>query len=262
MKDPQCIAFLQWALPRLQLRWPGYRKVRRQVCKRVDRRIQALGLASVESYRARLEADPAEWAVLDDLTSITISRFFRERDVFTYLCETALPELHALVAPEPVRIWSAGCAAGEEAYTLAIAAQQQRIPVRIVATDWDEHQLQRAREARYSAGCLKDLPERWWMSAFEQRGDEFVLRDELRANVELLRQDIRRDMPAGPFHLILCRYLAFTYFDAQLQRKIAERLLMRTIPNGFLVLGKHESWPFDVSGLVETQPGLRVYRKL
>jgi chemotaxis protein methyltransferase CheR len=89
-----------------------------------------------------------------------------------------------------------------------------------------------------------------------------VLRDELRANVELLRQDIRRDMPAGPFHLILCRYLAFTYFDAQLQRKIAERLLMRTIPNGFLVLGKHESWPFDVSGLVETQPGLRVYRKL
>jgi chemotaxis methyl-accepting protein methylase len=103
-------------------------------------------------------SDPAEWAVLDDLTRITISRFFRERDVFTYLCKTVLSELHASVAPEPVLIWSAGCAGGEEAYTLAIAAQQQRIPVLIVATDWDEHQLARAREARYSAGCLSEMP--------------------------------------------------------------------------------------------------------
>ncbi|MDH3201120.1 MAG: chemotaxis protein CheR [Myxococcales bacterium] len=262
MKDPDCISFLQWALPRLQLRWPGYRKVRRQVCKRVDRRIRALGLDGVDAYRARLEADPAEWAVLDDLTRITISRFFRERDAFTYLCEVALPELHKRTAPKPVRIWSAGCAAGEEAYTLAIAARQQSISLRIVATDSDEHQLVRAREARYSAGCLKELPARWRMSAFEQKGDEFVLRDELRADVELLRQDIRRDMPTGPFHLILCRYLTFTYFDARLQHQIAERLLTRIIPNGFIALGKHESWPEDVPGLVEAKPGLRVYRKL
>ena len=262
VKDLECIAFLQWALPRLQLRWPGYRKVRRQVCKRVDRRIQALGLGSVDAYRARLETDPAEWAILDDLTHITISRFFRERDVFTYLCETALPKLHALAASEPVKIWSAGCAGGEEAYTLAIAARQQRIPVQIVATDWDEHQLGRAREARYSAGCLKELPVRWRMSAFEKEGDEFVLRDELRDDVELLRQDIRRDMPDGPFHLILCRYLAFTYFDAPLQHGIAERLLTRTMANGFVALGKHELWPMDVPGLVEAQPGLRVYRKV
>jgi len=262
VKDPECIAFLQWALPELQLRWLGYRKVRRQVCKRVDRRIRALGLDSLEAYRARLETDPAEWAVLDDLTRITISRFFRERDVFIYLCETALPELHALAAPGPVCLWSAGCGGGEEAYTLAIGAQEQAIPARIVATDWDEHQLVRAREARYSAGCLKELPAHWRMTAFEQEGDEFVLRDHYRDNVELLRQDIRRDMPAGPFHLILCRYLAFTYFDAPLQHGIAERLLTRTMANGFVALGKHESWPMNVPGLVEARPGLRVYRKL
>ena len=262
MKDPECIAFLQWALPQLQLRWPGYRKVRRQVCKRVDRRIRALGLDGVDAYRARLDADPAEWTVLDDLTRITISRFFRERDVFAYLCETALPELHALAAPGPVCVWSAGCGGGEEAYTLAIAAHQQRIPVQIIATDSDEHQLARARNARYSAGCLKDLPARWRESAFEQEGGEFGLHDEFRRNVELLRQDIRRDMPAGPFHLILCRYLAFTYFDAPLQREIAERLLTRTIAGGVLALGKHESWPVDVPGVIEVQPGLRVYRKL
>jgi len=89
-----------------------------------------------------------------------------------------------------------------------------------------------------------------------------VLRDELRDDVELLRQDIRRDMPDGPFHLILCRYLAFTYFDAPLQHGIAERLLTRTMANGFVALGKHELWPMDVPGLVEAQPELRVYRKV
>ena len=262
MNDAECVAFLQAVLPRLQLRWPGYRKVRRQVCKRIDRRIRALGLDGVEAYRARLEADPTEWATLDAMTRITISRFFRERDVFNYLCAIVLPELQGLAAPEPVRIWSAGCAGGEEAYTLAIAARHKRIPVQVIATDWDEHQLRRAREARYSAGSLKELPAAWRTWAFQQQGSEFALREELRADVELIRQDIRRDMPAGPFHLVLCRYLVFTYFDAPLQHRIAERLLQRTVSQGFVVLGKHESWPLDVPGIAEVQAGLRVYRKL
>jgi chemotaxis protein methyltransferase CheR len=224
--------------------------------------MRSLGLDTVEAYRARLTLDPPEWAILDELTRITISRFFREHDVFTYLCETALPELHRLAAPKPVQVWSAGCAGGEEAYTLAIAAHELRIPVHILATDWDEHQLLRAREARYSNGCVRELPAPWRACAFDRHGDELVLRDEFRASVELLRQDIRRDMPAGPFHLILCRYLAFTYFNAPLQRRIAKRLLERTTRKGLLVLGKHESWPDDVPGVVEVQPALRVYRKV
>ena len=124
----------------------------------------------------------------------------------------------------------------------------------------DAHQLERARRATYSAGCLKDPPERWLDSSFEQQDDTFALRDELRVPVELFHQDIRREMPDGPFHLILCRYLAFTYFDRPLQLEIAGRLLERTIPNGLVALGKHESWPAEVPGLVEVRPGLRVYR--
>jgi len=261
VKDSECVVFLQWALPRLRLRWPGYRKVRRQVCKRVDRRIRDLGLGGIEEYRARLNVDPAEWVVLDDLTRITISRFFRERDVFTDLCETALLELHALAAPDPVRIWCAGCAGGEEAYTLAIAAYQQEIPVRILGTDLDDRQLSRAREASYSAGSLKELPRAWRASAFEPRGDELFLKNEFRTSVDMVRQDIRQEMPAGRFHLILCRYMAFMYFDTQLQCEIAERLLERTVPEGLVVLGKHESWPADVHGVVEVESGLRIYRR-
>jgi chemotaxis protein methyltransferase CheR len=261
VKDSECIDFLQWALPQLRLRWHGYRKVRRQVCKRVSRRMTELGLESVDGYRARLEVDPEEWAVLDGFTRITISRFYREHDAFAYLCKTALPALHELTSGSAVQIWSAGCAGGEEAYTLAIAAHEQGIPVRIVGTDSDMHQLERARRAIYSRGCLKDVPARWRSSSFDQQGDAFVLRNQLRAPVALLHQDIREEMPDGPFHLILCRYLAFTYFDSTLQRRIARRLRDRTESGGFVALGKHEAWPRDVAGLREVRPGLRIYRK-
>ena len=255
-----CVALLQWALPQLGLRWPGYRKVRRQVCRRVTRRARALGLDGLQAYRARLEADPEEWPVLDALTRITISRFYRDRDTFGYLCDTALPELRSVSSPHPIEVWSAGCGRGEEAYTLAIAAHVKQIPVRITATDVDAGQLERARRACFSPGCLKDLPAPWRAVAFEQQDDGLRLRDDFRRHVTFLRQDLRSEMPDGPFALVLCRYLAFTYFAEPLQRQVATRLLSRTLPGGFVALGKHETWPRSVPGVVETQRGLRVYR--
>lgn len=258
--DSGCVAFLQWALPRLGLRWAGYRKVRRQVCKRINRRIRTLGLANLDAYRAYLEAHDEEWRILDGLTRITISRFYRERRVFARLCDEILPELAAAAAPEPVRIWCAGCAGGEEVYTLRIGAHLRRIPVEILGTDLDERQLERARVARYSAGSLKELPDAWIEAAFEPDDGHFRLRPRFQKNVELRNQDIRQAMPDGPFHLVLCRYLPFMYFAADLQTKIALEIRERVTPGGYVVLGKHESWPADVSGLVELERGLRIYR--
>lgn len=258
--DSECIAFLQWALPRLGLRWAGYRKVRRQVCRRIRRRIEALGLAGIDAYRAYLEAHDDEWGVLDDFTRITISRFYRERSVFEHLCNTILPELRAKVAPGPVRIWCAGCAGGEEVYTLGICAQQQGVPVQILGTDLDDRQLERARVACYSAGSLKELPRAWIDAAFDRHDDRFCLRASFRKNIELRKQDIRHTMPDGPFQLILCRYLAFMYFAANLQREVARKIRSRLAPGGYVVLGKHESWPTDVPGLMEIKRGLRIYR--
>jgi len=85
MRDADCIAFLQWALPRLDLRWQGFRKVHGQVCKRLKRRMKALGLEDIAAYRARLKADPDEWAVLDGMCHITISRFFRDSRILEAL---------------------------------------------------------------------------------------------------------------------------------------------------------------------------------
>src|SRR5689334_13604160 len=93
MHDLGCAAFLQWALPRLELQWAGFRKVRTQVCKRLKRRIRQLGLPGFTAYRIRLESDPGEWRTLDDCCRITISRFFRDKQVFELLSERVLPDI-------------------------------------------------------------------------------------------------------------------------------------------------------------------------
>ena len=113
MTDRECVELLQWAAPRLRLRWDGFRRVRGQVCKRIGRRLHALGLPGVAAYRARLEADPAEWDVLDSLCRVTISRFYRDARVFDVLRDallpTALEALRARGAPTvPTAVLSRG----------------------------------------------------------------------------------------------------------------------------------------------------------
>ena len=89
MRNEECVRFLQWALPQLNMRWSGFRKVRKQVCKRVDRRRVELGMDSVERYQAYLQQNPEEWDQLDSLCRITISRFHRDKGVFAVLAQDA-----------------------------------------------------------------------------------------------------------------------------------------------------------------------------
>lgn len=84
MQDKELATFLQWALPRLRLRWKGFRKVRRQAAKRLNRRLEELELQTLDQYRRRLENDPMEWGVLDGLCHITISCFYRDNTYSTY----------------------------------------------------------------------------------------------------------------------------------------------------------------------------------
>ena len=270
MKDTECVEFLRWALPRLHLSWPGFRKVRRQVCRRVERRRQELGLADVAAYRARLEERAEEWAVLDGLCRVTISRFYRDRGLWDFLEREALPELAAGAAGRgdaALEAWSAGCASGEEPYTLAVMwalAPPSRFPgleLHVLATDVDEDVLRRAREACYAASSLRDVPEPWRSRAFAERDGLLCLRPELARDVTFARHDVRDEPPGGPFDLVLCRNLAFTYFDPDLQRAVGDRLAGCLHPGGALVLGAHESMPAGVRGLAPWSERFRVYRK-
>jgi chemotaxis protein methyltransferase CheR len=265
MKDIDCIAFLQWALPSLGLHWPGFRKVRRRVCKRIARRMRELGLADAAAYRARLEGDPAEWRSLGGLCTIPISRFYRDREVFDCLGAEVLPALAR--SAQRLECWSAGCASGEEPYTLSIqwrlqlAARFPRLELRVLGTDVNERLLERARAACYGASSLEALPATWREKAFEPRGRLWCLREGFRAHVELAQQDLLAALPEREFDLVLCRNLAFTYFDAAGARRALERIASRLRPGGALVIGIHERLPAPAEGFAPW-PGCRaVFRR-
>jgi chemotaxis protein methyltransferase CheR len=270
MDDQASIDFLKWALPRLGLRWPGYRKVRRLVVKRLTRRLAELGLCDLAAYRAFLTGEPSEWSRLDALCRIPISRFYRDRGVFEAICRELLPQAAAMAGArrgDTVGCWSAGCASGEEPYTLAmawhfcVADRWPALGFSVIATDAEEIMIARAKRACYGRSSLKDLPEAWRERAFTRRGPLFCLAAEFRRGVEFVGQDIRHTMPDGPFDLVLCRNLAFTYFDESLQRRIRDRLRERISPGGFLVLGSHEALPADCGGFARIAPKLPIYRR-
>ena len=257
--DAECLELLRWAASRLELRDEGFRRVRGQVCKRVGRRMKELGVPGLAAYLERLEVDPAERAVLDALCRVTISRFYRDQGVFDALREPLLPRvLEAARArgESTFRVWSAGCASGEEPYTVAVLFQlglRPRFPdfrLELVATDADASLLERARRGCYRRATLRELPSGWVDQAFTSQGDTLCLRPEYREGLDFRCQDLRQGMPEGPFHLVLCRNVAFTYFARPVQREVLARLLERLVPGGLLAIGAHESLPEDAQGLV------------
>ena len=251
MTDAECVRFLQWALPRLGLRWQGFRKVRRQVCRRVSRRIAEVGLSGADAYRAYLERNQEEWDVLPGLCRVTISRFWRDRPVFEALRDVVLPALGPTVSA-----WSAGCASGEEPYSLVLAAAEAGIEIHIVATDVDPALLERARRASYGESSLRDLPGDLRARAF----DDGRLRPKYREPVEFLQHDVRHGAPGGSFDVVLCRNLVFTYFADELQLEVGRHLVRSLHAGGALLVGVHEGLPEGLNELEPWPPARGVYR--
>jgi hypothetical protein len=192
LTDHQCVEFLQWALPQLGLRWPGFRKVRGQVHKRIVRRLRDLELTHIAEYRRHLADNPAEWTVLDACLRISISRFYRDCDVFDHLSDSVLPDLARAAqrrGENRLRVWSAGCASGEEPYTVALTWINHVRPnfpdltLDVLATDADETMLQRAARASYPASSIKGVPADWKQSAFVCSNGEYQLDSQVRSLV-------------------------------------------------------------------------------
>jgi len=270
MKDSEGIQLLQWCLPRLHLRWPGFRKVRRQVYKRIDRRLKELELSGPDEYQAYLDTHPAEWKILDELCWISISRFYRDKGVFQFLEREVLTQIAQAVSAkgeQEVRGWSIGCASGEEPYTLAIlwklvlAPRWPSLCLRILATDADPRAIERAQRGCYPASSLKELPGDLLAKACIPSADGFCVKPEYRQPVNFLLQDVRQSAPEDRFHLILCRNLAFTYFDDELQRATLQKISDRLLPEGALVLGSLESLPEGAAGWEPWSKKSGIYRR-
>ncbi len=268
-KEILCTEFLKWALPQLGLRWEGYRKVKRQVCKRINARIASLRLGSFSCYKEYFSKNPDEWKILDGMMHISISRFFRDYKSWEMLSEKLLPELAAKAIDEnrPLRCWSAGCASGEEPYSLAILYHQKlkhsfpSLNFQLIATDANTHLLQRAAEACYPAGNVKEVPAKWLQSSFKKINGEYCLHDNIKNTVTFLHQDIRNKIPEGQFDLVFCKNLVGMYFAKERAIEVFNLITLSIQPDGFLLTGNHEPVPVEnISGMQIYNRGLNIYQ--
>ncbi|UCH80256.1 MAG: hypothetical protein JSW20_10995, partial [Nitrospiraceae bacterium] len=249
MNDSECVDFLRWVLPQMRMRWAGFRKVRRQVCRRISDRLEELQLAGPSEYKVYLNGNPQEWKQLDPLCRITISRFYRDKSTFHFLKNVVLKRLASETGTNLLRVWCCGCASGEEPYTLSLIWHRDLKPefpgtdIEIIATDSSEVMIDRALVGLYTKSSLKDLPDELLQAGFTFQKNHYIVNNEFRGTVRFVKQDVRENMPEGLFHVILCRYLVFTYFDHELQTELLRKFMSRLSPGGALVLGKIDRLP-------------------
>jgi two-component system, chemotaxis family, CheB/CheR fusion protein len=222
----------------------GYK--RSSLSRRVQKRMQAVQVSSYLDYLDYLEVVPDEFTHLFNTILINVTGFFRDPAAWQYLREEIVPQILARKEPgEPMRIWSAGCASGEEAYTLALLMAEAlgkediRDRVKIYATDIDEEALNQARAARYSQREVEGVPPELLGRYFEPNGQGYVFSKELRRAVIYGRHDLLKDAPISRVDLLVCRN-TLMYFNADAQAHILARFSFALRDEGYLFLGRAE----------------------
>ena len=235
--------------------------------RRVRRRMTLLNIGAFSEYRDYLELQPDEFGLLFDSMLINVTSFFRDPLAWQALRERVIPELlSAKSAKAPIRAWSAGCATGEEAYTLAIVLaealgpDQFRERVKIYATDLDEDALAQARTGSYEASALADIPERLRETYFEPSGTKHAFRRDLRRQVIFGRNDLTRDAPISRVDLLTARN-TLMYFNAETQANVIRRFHFALSYPGYLFLGKAEMLLNHADRFVPVDLRKRLFRK-
>ena len=223
----------------------GYK--RPSLMRRVGRRMQTVGLENFAEYTDYLEVHPEEFPQLFNTILINVTSFFRDPPAWKVLTDTVVPKLlRDKKDEEPVRVWSAGCASGQEAYSLAILFAEAmglepfRERVKIYATDVDEDALNTARAASYSAKEMESIEgEKLRKKYFEPVNNRFCFRSDLRRSIIFGRHDLVQDAPISRLDLLVCRN-TLMYFNAETQSHILSRFHFALNPSAYLFLGRAE----------------------
>ncbi len=216
------------------------------LARRIGKRMRAVGADGHAAYARYLKAHPEEVERLLDAILINVTAFFRDDLPWEYLREEILPRLLAAKGEEPIRVWSAGCATGQEAYTLAIVlaealgAEQFRERVKIYATDVDDDALARARQGSYDAREVEGLPPELLDRYFEPQDGRHVFRKDLRRLLIFGRNDLLQDAPISRIDLLACRN-TLMYFDAAAQARVLARFHFALADGGYVMLGRAET---------------------
>jgi two-component system CheB/CheR fusion protein len=222
----------------------GYKRA--SLMRRVTKRMQQVSIGEFEDYIDYLQVYPDEFTHLFDTILINVTSFFRDTPSWSYLSEHVLPAIvERKRAGEPIRIWSAGCASGEEPYSIAMLAAEAlkretlTDQMKIYATDVDEHALAQARAGAYTEKEIESIPPRLRAKYLEATDSGFSVRKELRRAVIFGRHDLVQDAPISRVDLILCRNVLM-YFNADIQTKIYRQFHFAMNSGGYLFLGKSE----------------------
>jgi chemotaxis methyl-accepting protein methylase len=233
--------FLKTVLPELGLNWKKFRDDTFQ--KRIARRLSENRLRSFDEYRSFVHDNRNEQRILQELLTVTISSFFRDYDVYKQIMDRVMPDM--ISKTKKVRIWCAGCAGGEEAYSLAILIEKYYYWVfpnlTLTATDVDEDSLARAKGATFSRSSLKEVPDEFRMFYFKKAYDNFEVAKFIREKVKFLRHNLYREGFLQKNHLVFCRNSVYTYCTREMQVSMTKQLYRSLLPGGYLVLGKKEA---------------------
>ncbi|OBB80236.1 chemotaxis protein CheR [Mycobacterium colombiense] len=222
----------------------GYKRT--SLMRRVRHRMDQAGYATFDEYLDLLQASSDELTALFNTILINVTSFFRDPEAWDYVAAEVIPRLLAERGPnDPIRVWSAGCASGQEAYTLAmllaeaLGLEEFRHRVKIYATDVDEDALAEARSASYDARAVESVPPDLLGRYFQLINTRYVFHKDLRRAVIFGPNDLVRDAPISRVDLLVCRN-TLMYLNAETQRKVLGRLHFALAPQGTLFLGHAE----------------------
>ena len=244
--------FIKITLPELGLRWRRFN--RKSIRKRILGRLQELNLHSLSEYQDCVLANEAEKLNLTSLLTVTISRFWRNASLFEALQDLWFPTLLGrLPATEPLQIWSAGCASGEEPYSLLILWLESFAgtgrELRLLASDSNGRCLERAQQARYPASSFREVPLQLRQKYCTNEKGTFSLLHDLSQRIEWFEHNLIWEAPPLNNHMIFCRNLVYTYFTDSLQHEITRRFHQALVANGLLVVGRKDRLPPGTEGL-------------
>jgi two-component system CheB/CheR fusion protein len=241
--DPELEALLDFLKKSRGFDFTGYKRA--SVRRRIDKRMQEIDVARYSDYIDELEVRPEEFVHLFNFILINVTGFFRDPQIWTYLASDIIPNIVGRRAGQPIRAWSAGCASGEEAYSIAmlladaIGDDAFKERVKIYGTDVDEEALTQARAGVYPPKALDGVPAAMRSKFFEQTGTVYSFNKDLRRALIFGRHDLVQDPPISRIDLILCRN-ALMYFNAETQAQVMTKFNYALNDGGFLVLGKAE----------------------
>jgi chemotaxis protein methyltransferase CheR len=217
--------------------------------RRINVRVRATNSENFGTYLKLLKKDPQEYEFLLDALTINVSEFFRNPETFKIIEKEVIPSLvkyRSGSLTRSIRIWSAGCAAGEEAYSLAILLHRilktdfNKYRIKIVGTDIDAQSLEKAKKGVYNENSLKNLDPGTKERYFLKQGDTYQVIDEFKSITQFKRHDLISDPRINHFDLIVCRNVMI-YFKKEIQEQLQLNFYKDIEKGGFLIIGKSET---------------------